>query len=126
MSGGSGRPVSLRRGKKRQLDEAEIRNLTLHEDNEEVVQGEIQGEIQEVDLRYVQLLFFVVMNVFFFRTLLEICPNESGGFADESKFKYRKNEDMPQSLLAMMKKLRMTPVFVRQLMEEILTVTVSF
>ena len=65
MSGGSGRPVSLRRGKKRQLDEAEIRNLTLHEDNEEVVQGEIQGEIQEVDLRYVQLLFFVVMNVFF-------------------------------------------------------------
>ena len=125
MSGGSGRPVSLRRGKKRQLDEAEIRNLTLHEDNEEVVQGEIQGEIQEVDLRYVQLLFFVVMNAFF-RTLLEIQPSESGGFADESKFKYRKNENMPQSLLAMMKKLRMTPVFVRQLMEEILTVTVSF
>ena len=128
MSGGSGigRPVSLRRAKKRLLDEAEIRNLTLkHEDNEEVVQGEIEGEIEEVDLRYVQLLFFVVMNAFF-RTLLEIQPSESGGFADESKFKYRKNEDMPQSLLAMMKKLKMTPVFVRQLMEEILTVTVSF
>ena len=55
----------------------------------------------------------------FLRTILEICPNESGGFVDEAFLKYRENRNLPQSLLAMMKKLRMTPVFVRQLIDEI-------
>ena len=105
------------------LDEAELRRISLQEDNEE--DNEVQEEIQ-VDLRYVQLLFFVVFNAFL-RTVLEICPNESGGFTKYGGgFIYRENESLPQSLLAMMKNLKMVPVFVRQLIDEILSVTVSF
>ena len=62
----------------------------------------------------------------FLRTILEICPNESGGFVDEALMKYRENRNLPQSLLAMMQKLRMVPVYVRELIDEINTVTVSF
>lgn len=62
----------------------------------------------------------------FLRTLLEIGPNENGGYVDEEKYKYRKNKALPESLLAMMEKLRMVPYFVRELIDEITLITVSF
>ena len=58
--------------------------------------------------------------------LLKICPNESGGFVNEAFDEYRENRNLSQSLLAMMQKLRMVPVYVRELIDEINTVTVSF